>query len=111
MVSLPSSISAKIGPFTLWQWALGIGILALVKKHWAIGGITGAGIQGGPMGILGGGIGGYGEGYSCDDFGYCGGGQEGGGGGGGPGGGGGGKKKKHGGGGGGGGGMGYGDDF
>ena len=113
MVSLPTSLGSKIGPLALWQWALGVGILMFAHKHWLVGGITGGGIQGGPMAIIGGGVGGYGEGYSCDDFGYCGGGQEGGGGGGGPGGGGGGKKKKGGGGrgGGGGGGMGYGDDF
>lgn len=76
-MALPSSLSSKIGPFPLWVYLLGLGVITLTKKHWLVGGIGGAGVQGYNPVILGGGIGGYGDegyGYYCSDDGYCGGG-------------------------------------
>ena len=109
-MKLPS-LNQKLGPFQLWQWALGGGILVFLKEnhilklwtpHWGVGAIGGGGVQGIGGAIGGGGIGGYGDdgyGYFCSlDDGYCGGGGGGGDQGGGPGGGGGGGKHKHGGG-------------
>lgn len=110
-MKLPS-LEQKVGPLKLWQWLAGAGVLAILKHqgivklwtpHWGVGGIGGAGIEGVGIGAGGGVLGGYGDGWGCDEDGYCGGGGGGGdmGGGGAMGGGGGGHKKHHGGGGGG----------